>query len=287
MHTVRSEVAGAEESISGRTTGRLKKVASAVALAMMSAVGPAQAEPIIFNFNCALVNATTCTPGQQLASMTLSDSTLNRNHVDIDLAILGGVNITGFNKLYLNYRGTTSVHGGYFSLASQTSWIGFGQEDLNASVTDSVGPFGSGMDIVLGLPQGLLGAVGLLSSDFRALSASLVFRNDMGPYGEGDLDAVGFQTKDVNNLIYAALEMSTPTGTVYAGATVAYNPSDVLPIGNINLTPPPDVLSPPDLTEPSGALIQANLPEPGTFGLLGVAAGFLAFVLGFNKRRRA
>jgi hypothetical protein len=284
----RSNASKKAESI----VARLKKTTSAVALAIMSSATAAQAESIIFNFNCVIVNATTCTPVPQLAVMTLSDSTLNRNHVNMDVQVSSQVEFTSLNKLFLNYSGATWIEGGYFSLTRQDSWIGFGQEDFNTVLLDRVGPYGGGMDIALGLPESMLRSMRVQSPDLRTVSAGLVFRNDLGPYGEGDLDAAAFQTRDVNNLVYAALEMSTSSGVVYAGASVAYRPSDVLvipisestsPAGGGSGNQPP----PPNVSQFSGTLIQAAVAEPGTLALLGFGAAFLGWAIRCKKQTHA
>jgi hypothetical protein len=272
-----------------RSAGKLRRAANAVALAMMCTATTVQAEPIIFNFNCTLVNATTCTPGPQLATMTLSDSTAVRDRVDIDIAISPALGLTSLNRLYLNYgRSIFDVLGRYFSIVRASTVAGsFGNEDGNEVNSDKLGPLGIGMDIAVGLAANATTIALGFPNNTLSFTGSLVIRTEIGPYGEGDLDAAAFETKDHNNLLYAALELATTNGIVYAGAPLVHHPSDVLPIGNINLTPPPEVLPPPDLTQTSGTLIQADVPEPGTLGLLGVAAAFLGSAIGLKKRSRA
>jgi hypothetical protein len=285
---VQTKATTAAESINTRERGgKLKKAASAVALAMMTTAGTAQAEPILFNFNCTLVSATTCTPGAQIASMTLSDSTVDRNRVDIDLVVSPEAGIRSLSKLYLNYGGPLWIQGRYFTLVRQDAPPWFHLSTAPNSVNlDALGPFGTRMDIALDLSNIQLEIFGMYT-DALTLSTSLVNKLSLDGFEEGDLDAAAFRVKNPNNLIYAALEMAAASGTVYAGATLTYSPSDpdVLPIGNINLPPPPELLPPPDLTQASGALIQANIPEPGTLGLLGLAAACLGFASGFKKRR--
>jgi hypothetical protein len=273
----------AAESNRSRSAGKLRRAANAVALAMMCTATTVQAEPIIFNFNCTLVNATTCTPTTQFASMTLSDSAIDPNRVDIDVVISPQAAVLTLDKLYLNYGGRTWIYGYYLSLIRQTAPMSSGGDhSLNALSMNGFGPFGTGMDIVLRTDT--LVTLGL-SKDGLSFSGSLVVKPDPAELEEVDLDAAGFQTTNTTNLVYAVLEMSTLQGAVDIGATLAYRPSDldVLPIGNINLPPPPDTV----VNEPSGAVVQAALPEPGTLGLLGVAAAFLGSAIGLKKRSRA
>jgi hypothetical protein len=266
MHTVRSEVAGAAEfSTAGKKTGKLRKATAAAVLVMVS-VGPAHAEKIVFEFNLRCLWNSSCASVEKIGTLTLSDSIVDPNRVDFTFAISS--QIMTLDRLYLNYSGFEGPAPKYMSIVEVNSAIGaFGDEDANRVQIDRLGAAGAWLDMSLDLQHSP-----------SSYAGSLVLRDGVTTRVARNLDATMFDVQDEENYIYAALSTPTPETTVWYGATVSYHVSqpDVLPIGNMNLSPPPNTL----VTESSGAVVQADLPEPGTLGLLSIAAAFL----GLKKR---
>src|SRR5690348_2433344 len=73
---------------------------------------PAAAAAITFNYDCAIVNATTCTASANpFGTLTLTDSLIDTNRVDVDVILNGAAilalnpSFTGLNNFYVNYGG--------------------------------------------------------------------------------------------------------------------------------------------------------------------------------------
>jgi hypothetical protein len=274
-----SEVVSAAECVAAeKTGGRLRKAASAIATAILltGIVGTAHAEKIVFDFNLKCFFHFSCTPVEKIGTLALSNSTVDPNRVDFMFSVSSP--IVRLDRLYLNYAGLEVNAGArYVSIVEVNAAPGvLGDETGNSVWMDHIGA-AAWFDISVDLHRSP-----------AQFSGSLVLGEPVAFNGRRpvNLDAAMFDTKDPDSWIYAELIGATPETMVWYVATVSYRLSypDVLPIGHINLTSPPEVLPPPDPTQSSAALIQADVPEPGTLGLLGLAAGFLAGAMRRRKR---
>src|SRR5258708_36939263 len=83
-----------------------KTVRAVVILASVLFTTTTHAGAITFTYDCAIVNATTCTAGGPFGTLTLTDSIVDPNRVDLDLVLKApnlGAGATGVNNFFLNY----------------------------------------------------------------------------------------------------------------------------------------------------------------------------------------
>jgi hypothetical protein len=148
-----------------------------------------------------------------------------------------------------------------------------GDEQYNYVGGDNTGPVSAKLDIQLDLAR----------SPLAVVSGSLALRVLRGSYVPEpvieNLDAAMFLAKDANDMIYAGLTAATRITTVWYGASTATLVPDVPPILPVSESVPL-----PDPGDSTGAFIQAAVAEPGTLGLLGLATGFLGWVVKHRKR---
>ena len=205
-----------------RTTKRPSLLAGAALLGCLSYAGQAQAGQITFDFNCTIVNATTCTTnsGGSFGTVKLTDSLLDTNRIDIDVT-LNGPNIkalkpafTGLNNFLLNFSGIVPANYA-FKLVSQSAPTGTYQNTLgDATISlDNLGPAKT-LDIELN-PEG--------STPSLTFSASLVLINKNGqfPRSETNLDVDMFNLRDENTLLYAGFD-TLPNNDRFNGGSTAY-----------------------------------------------------------------
>jgi hypothetical protein len=177
----------------------------------MSAAGVLEAAPIQFTFDCTIVNATTCTPGGPFGTLTLSDSAVDPNRVDVDLVIYPHAGVTGVSRFYLN---TSVVPPGFhdWRLLEQSAPAGSYNTNTNGLIGYSVDHYGAGimftLDIEADPPN---------TATF-AYSGSILLASTLSGHAEFDLDPAMFNVKDENNQLYAAFD-TVPNGTsLNAGA---------------------------------------------------------------------
>jgi hypothetical protein len=281
MHSgipVQTEGAGVEGTVAERKqVGSLRKAASVIATAIVlsGVMATAHAEKIVFDFNVKCFFQFSCAAVEKIGTLTLSNSTVDANRVDFTLAI--SPPIVRLDRLYLNYGGPEVNAGArYVSIVEVNAAPGvLGDETGNYVSVDRIGA-AAWFDISVDLHRSPVQFAGSL-----VLSEPTAFTRHQAV----NLNAAMFNVQDPDSWIYAELIGGTAETTVWYGATVSHVVSepDLLAIGNINVPPPPDTV----VNEPSGAVVQAALPEPGTLGLLGVAAAFLGSAIGLKKRSRA
>src|SRR6187549_1345532 len=88
-----------------------------LAATLIGAVIPAraQASSLTFTFNCTILNtdpATCGLPTGSFGTLTLTDSDINTNLVNIDITITPLAGATGLDKFFLNYNYAVLVGGG-------------------------------------------------------------------------------------------------------------------------------------------------------------------------------
>jgi hypothetical protein len=268
---------------------KLKKLATALGIAVMTAAGTVQAEKIAFEFNryCEY-NSFSCRAVPSIGTVTLSDSLVDPNRVDFTLVVSPQRPMLWLEMLYLNYNGYVGGIDRFVSIVDVSSPPdSVGDETGNGLWIDKTYAAGGALDISADLHRSPLTVSGsLVLRTQRSVNNELVSQ----PY---NLDLAMFDEKDGYDAIYAALRAASPETLLWYGATVSYRISepDVLPIGDIALSPPPagagssgDGVSSADAEQPSAAFIQAAVAEPGTLALLGLATGFLGWVVKHRKR---
>ncbi len=227
-------------------TLRLGVVATFALVGCLSFAGEAEAGKITFGFNCVISNATTCNSGGQFGTLTLTDSLVNANRIDIDV-VLNAANIqaenafaTGLNNFFLNYGGPRDAHTS-FKLVRQSDPSGtFGTTSSDVEINvNNMGPLGTTLDIALNPVVG--------GPPSWTYSGSLVLRLDANPHAEIDLNISMFYLKDANDLLYAGFDTTPANHKFFGGSTV---------IGN------------------EGVTSTTPVPESGTLVLLGL--GLLA-----------
>jgi hypothetical protein len=247
-----------------------------VALALSTSV--TQAAQIVFTFNCIIVNATTCTPTSPLGTLTLTDSIVNPNRVDLDLVILPRDGVGGLKQFYLNHEPLPP--GPRFRLVSQNAAPGTFDAVGNSSMgLDNAGPNHTTLDLSLAP----------ITTGALTYSASLLRGRYWYPYGEYNLEVGMFDLKDANGLLYAAFETVSGDTTLYAGARglIVEEPTPpeppAPPVTASTLLPPPGFADAPVPAQTPPAVQAINMPEPGTLPLLAIAATFLALALNRTK----
>jgi len=188
--------------------------AALIAAAIVTA--PAQAAPITFNYDCAMVNATSCTPGGSFGTITLSESLADANRVDIDIVLNGpnilalNPNFTGLNNFYLNYGGVVPSNT-TFRMVLKTDPAGsFNNNGGDVSVNfDNQGPLNSRLDFLLD-PAG--------SAPSLTFSGSLALFSNASGHAQTNLDANMFDLVDPNSLLYSAFNTLPSNHTFNGGA---------------------------------------------------------------------
>jgi len=195
---------------------------AAVILAMVPLAAPAHAAAITFTYNCTIVDATTCTTGGPFGTLTLTDSIVDPNRIDLDLVLNGpnlGAGAAGVNNFFLNYDNSAPFGAGLaFKMVAQSDPAGTFADSAGVGDVsfDSQGPLGTTLDIRLN-PVG--------STPSLTFSASLVLRSNVGPaHTEYDLDVSMFDLKDANNLLYSAFNTLPGPRTFSYGAATAPRP---------------------------------------------------------------
>jgi hypothetical protein len=198
---------------------RLGLVATAALVGCLSFAGEAQAGKITFGFNCVISNATTCNSAGQFGTLTLTDSLVDANRIDIDVVLNAG-NIqaenafaTGLNNFFLNYGGPRDARTS-FKLVRQSDPSGtFGTTSSEVEINlNNMGPLGTTLDIALNPVVG--------GPPSWTYSGSLVLRLDANPHTELDLDVSMFYLKDANDLLYAGFDTTPTNHKFFGGSTV-------------------------------------------------------------------
>jgi hypothetical protein len=157
---------------------------------------------ITFAFDCTIVNVAppnTCTPGGDWGRLTLTDSLVDTNRVDVDITITPLPGATGIARFYLNYDNSVTVGGATnrtFGMVAQNAPAGdhtpAGTVDLNFN---TLGPFQTQLDLRMdpSLNPGL---------EFHG---SLVVYSTLSGHAESDLAFGMFVGLDSSNL-YAAYD---------------------------------------------------------------------------------
>jgi hypothetical protein len=172
-------------------------------IALLSWAGAAQANSITLTFDCAIQNTqpATCTPTNPIGTVTLSDSLVDLNRVDVSITLFGqfSPDVTGIDELYLNYDNSITVGGGVnrkFGLVSILAAIGdhtsAGDVDVNPN---ALGPYHTRLDL----------AVDPNNAPGLTWAGSLVLYSTESGHAESDLDVSMFNLKDADGLLCAAV----------------------------------------------------------------------------------
>jgi hypothetical protein len=214
----------------------LLSITGAFVIAMMAA-GKAEASSITFVFDCAILNTNpaTCTPGSAVGSLTLTDSLVDPNRVDVSVNIFSPpAGVTGLDNFFLNYNNAVTVGGASnreFKLVSDLGNFG----DVNVNF-NTLGPYQTTLDIKLD-PNS--------STPSYTYSGSFFVQSTDSGHAESNIDVSMFDLKDADGLFYAAINTLPANQNQQFGATTEVS-NDI----NTNAV--------------------TAVPEPATLGLLGL-----------------
>jgi PEP-CTERM motif len=229
----------------------------ATALAVFYSAVPAQAS-IVFTYNCTVTSATTCpTGGGPFGTVTLTDSVVDPNRVDINVA-LNSANIlaqdsfyTGLNNFYLNYNGPTPSNTSFVMVLQSDAAGSHSNDGGDASLnSNSEGPDSTTLDMLLN-PAG--------SASSSTFSASLVLFSNLSGHAETNLDASMFDLIDANNLLYSAFDTLPSDHTFKGGSTLA----------------------------PVITTLVTGVPEPATLSIFGAGLMTIGFAMWRRRRPKA
>ena len=215
---------------------------------------PSHASSISFTFDCTVQNTTpaTCTASQPVGTVTLTDSVVDPNRVDLNVTLFSSAlsGVTGLDKLFLNYDNSVTVGGAThrtFGLVSQSALAGDHASAGNTNINfNAVGPFHTMLDL----------SVDPNNNPGLTFAGSLVVYSTDGPlHAESNLDVSMFDDQDANGLLYAAFN------TLGANQNQQY--------GALTMATPGDPVS--------------TVPEPATLTLLGTSLVGLAYRLRSRK----
>lgn len=177
---------------------------------------PAQASPITFNYDCTIVNATTCSSTAPLGTITLSDSVVDPNRVDLSVLLNGpnilalNSNFNGLNNFYLNYGGAIPANTVFKMVLGADPAGSFNNNGGNATANlNNQGPLSTTLDIELD-PAGSIPSL--------SFSGSLGLFSTATGHAETNLDASMFDLKDANNLLFSAFNTMPTNHTFNGGA---------------------------------------------------------------------
>lgn len=170
---------------------------------LWSSASAAQANSITLTLDCAIQNTqpATCTPTSPVGTVTLSDSLVNPNRVDVSITLLGqfSPDVVGIDELHLNYDNSITVGGNVnrkFGLVSQLAAIGdhaaAGDVDINP---DALGPYHTRLDLGVDPNNG----------PGMTWTGSLVIYSTESGHAESDLNVSMFNLKDADGLLCAAV----------------------------------------------------------------------------------
>jgi hypothetical protein len=221
--------------------------------ALMAA--PAHAGAIItFTYDCVVASATSCpTGGGPFGTITLTDSTVDTNRVDISI-VLNGPKIlaleplfTGLDNFFLNYTGVIPSNTTFKMVLTTDPAGSFNSNggDVNVNL-NSQGPKSTTLDFRLD-PAGSVPSL--------TFAASLGLFSTASGHAETNLDASMFNSKDANSLLFSAFNTLPSNHTFNGGA----------------------------LTVTASTTPTVTVPEPLTLSLFGAGLAGMAAV----RRRKA
>jgi hypothetical protein len=173
-------------------------------LALLATPDLARADAIMFTFNCIPTNATTCgTPGAY-GTLTLTDSLVDPDHIDLNFVATPASAHTGVEFFYLNWNGSGSA---FPPLGTREFLLTSGGTNV---ASNTHGPVSLTLDLRLDP-----------TADTLAYTGSLLLRNTI-TLVEIDLSVHDFNLKDNNDLLYAAYSTTaSPSPAFNAGATLS------------------------------------------------------------------
>lgn len=165
---------------------------------------PAEASTYTMIFDCVVQNTApaTCTNTTPVATLTISDSIVNSNRVDVAFKFLTPVpeGARSLGRLFLNYNNTFAVSGAAnlkFGLVASGAAVGDHTSDGDIDFNpDSLGPFETMLDLSID-PNGDPGLIYL---------GSLVLYSTLSGHAELNLDASMFVLLDGQPLLCAAFD---------------------------------------------------------------------------------